>query len=165
MKKILCFTLIVLLLATLISCAPQPPLPCRQVLSTLRSTTELSDGREYFLGAETPSESLTREIVTALFDESVLGYFSIDAEGKSAVDDCAVFLSSKGTGELHVFRCSDSRDTSSLARLCLARLDLLRHRADLSSSDGRVAVVDNYVILAACPNSDRVISAARGVIK
>ena len=131
----------------------------------MRTAAGSPEGRTYLVRAETPDKALTEELMTSLFGQAVLGYFLLDAEGKSAVDDCAALLTPGGACELIVFRCTDSRDTPSLARLCLSRLDSLRQQDYLLTDGGHVYVIDNYVILAVCDSPDSVRKAAMSVIK
>lgn len=157
--------MLVFLSATLLSCSAQPPVACTEVLDAMRLSANSPDGRVYFIGSDTADKVLTSQLMSSLLGESALGYFYLDAEGKSAVDDCAVFLSPTGTCELFVFRCADSRDCPSLARLCLSRLSLLSGRDGFVEGGGRVSVIDNYVILAVCESPDAALDTAKRVIK
>lgn len=161
MRRFLCIILAVSSLLALVSCSVAPPISCVEIVEAMLSKQDSTDGRLYFIGASSPDQVLTKSLMTALFDESVLGYFYLDAEGKSAVDDCAVFLSPTGICELFVFRAADSHNTPSLARLCLSRLDSLNQQI----STGKVGIIDNYVLLAICKSPDEALKAAKGIIK
>ncbi|MBQ9162897.1 MAG: hypothetical protein IJX74_06440 [Clostridia bacterium] len=171
MKKALCFALIFALLSAFASCSPAPPSDCADVLAAMcKAADSLPSGRVYSTDSQSPDGVLTESLMRSLFGESALGYFYIDAEGKSAVDSCAVFIpSSQDACELAVFRCTRSNICPSVARLCLSRLDALRHgksspenQAALASA--KVCILENYVILAVHPDPDALIREAKSIV-
>lgn len=172
MKKVLLFVLICATALSVASCSKNaPPARCIDILSAICDEVDLPDGRIYSVGNPSPDGRLTEQLMSLLFTESVLGYFRIREDGGSAVDDCAVFISTSGSAvEFAVFRCTKTTVCTSVARICLSRLDVLRrsknseeNKAHLDS--GNVYILDNYVILAVSSEAASAIKAAKLKVK
>ncbi len=177
-RQALALCLSALLAFSLTACghADAPPPTAEQVLSAMQTAMEAAggapDGRMYSRQASPDSRDyLGDTLLSALYGEAARGLLTVGVDGTApAVGDAAIFLSTAPhPAELAVFRCSDARGVTTAAKLCRARLDLIRRAWDDTAyaalvARGTVTVEGSYVLLIVAEDPDTALYAARGVI-
>ncbi len=168
-----------------ISCLPgctgrgEAPLPASDVLAAMRAAVrDLPDGVLYHRAAlPDDPQYLTDTLLSALYGEAARGIAVAPGAGTPGIDttapvnDIALFLSvAPQPVELAVFRCSDVRGTATAAKLCRARLEIIRHAWAGSEwagmAEGAVVTVEgSYVLLVVAEDPDQVVAAARAVLR
>ncbi len=182
------FALALLLLPTLLltgltSCHGRdtPPPSAATVLvamqtAMLESAQTLPDGASYTRSAaSTDPAYLTDTLLSALYGEAARGVAMAPNDAADTatapVNDAAIFLSTAPHPcELAVFRCSDARGTATAAKLCRARLEVIRHAWAESAwtsvtEQAVVAVEGSYVLLVVAEDPARVLDGARAAIR
>ncbi len=155
-----------------------PPPSASAVLCAMQTAMDASvpkppDGRHYnrALPADHP-DYLTDTLLSALYGEAARGLLTVGEDGSAAaVGDVAFFLSmSPHPCEVAVFRCSDARGSTTAAKLCRARLEIIRHAWSGTTYEGMVtraavSVEGSYVLLVVAEDPESVIEAARRLIR
>lgn len=122
MKKGLCFWCAVMLCVSLWACQRREVGASERLRELMESAQTLPAGTVYHKNAEEGSEAyLSPSLVAAMYGEDANDtYFPLIA-------DYAVYLSSFAEPyEIAVFCCYSATDAEEIAKMCLARLDILR---------------------------------------
>lgn len=165
--------IIPLLLGGLPSCGRDlPPPAAADVLNAMRTAADrLPAGTVYDRQADPAGEGyLDGVLFSALYGPAARDCFDggQDADRRPTAPlaaDGALFLSAvPHPAELAVLRCSDRASALSAAALCRERLEVLRTAwagTDYAAwtEAGDITVADGFVLLAVCPDADRVLRA------
>ena len=139
----------------------EPPRAAAEVLSSLLAAMQktaqvIPEGKVYDRSrSEDEAGYLSDTLVAALYGRAMADLMRPTAEsgGAAPVSDAAMFLSmTEHPCELAVFRCSDARAAATAAKLCRARLEVIRNaRADTEwaavTERAVVTVEGSYVYL------------------
>ena len=152
----------------------EPPPSASEVLAAMQAVMEdtaqiLPEGLVY-TRASSPTDPgyLNDTLFSALYGETARGLLADEPSERSVISDAALFLSvAPYPCELAVFRCSDTRGASSVARLCRGRLDTIRRGfaagewADVAAG-GQVVVQGCYVLLAVAEDPHAILHEVKG---
>ena len=160
MKKAL-FIIFMTLCILLCSCGVGNALSCTDILAEVLAVSgENTDGNGvlYFFGSESGEIGyLSREEKALIYGESrVKQLFD-----ENKIEDYAMFFSSRGVGEIAIFKCYSKDDTKEVARMCLERADeikvLLRKSEWREKSEGiKVIISKKYVLMVFAENAEKV---------
>lgn len=173
--NVICTLLTVSLILLTCACSmkKRPPATALEVLTAMLNATTPSEGRIRTLTAETETQRLPTELLTALYGSTAEKWF--EAGEGSLIDDGAVYLSEvMHPFEMAVFRCIDQGDVSggmaSILGVCASRLEIIKAAWQGSDYDtfvqnATVTYCGSYVILVVAEDPEPIIKAAKKVIK
>ncbi len=173
------FWALLLAAGSLVSCGGEaPPRPAAAVLSDMLAALPVggdapegaaASGTVYDRAGSSAAggaSALTDTLLSALYGPAMPALLAAAEGERASVSDAAVFLSMTASPrELAVFRCADARTAATVAKLCRARLDVVRRaRAGTEWSalaeGGLVTVSGPYVLLVIAEDAGAVAAAA-----
>ena len=167
-KKILMFFLaLILLFASLPSCAEREPVTCRKVLnSMISSEIGIPAGMIYDLSAAEGDDAYLEErVINSLFGDGATPPMRNDWL------DLALFLpTSSHPCEFAVFLCNSPDTATDTARMLCRRLDIVKSAKNKNEysemlESASVTIMGNYVLLIISSDSALSLRAAREIIK
>ena len=167
MKKAL-FIILITLCMVLTSCVSSD-MSCANILNSLLAVSgEDTEGNGiiYFDDVEEGEIGyLSRDNKVLLYSENRIRQLFDEKK----IEDYAMFFSTRGIGEIAVFKCYSGTDCGEVARMCLERTDeikvLLRKSEWREKSENiRVVVSGKYVLMIFVQNADKVESRFKSLI-
>ena len=85
------------------------------------------------------------------------------------IEDYAMFFSTRGVGEIAIFKCYSRTDTREVARMCLERADeikVLLHKSEWreKSESIKIIISGQHVLMAFAQNTEKVESKFKSLI-